>query len=104
MITTQIVFAFLHISSPYARNIFPTSFDLDTRLIAALTREHRRRCRVLAPGEAQPGPVPCSDALARQGKALDEVIAAILAGAQASARTPRLTGREVRAVLCAAAC
>ena len=36
---------------------------------------------------AQSGQVPCSDALARQGKVLDEVSAAILADAQASART-----------------
>jgi len=41
---------------------------------------------------AQPGPVPCSAALARQGKTLDEVIAAILAGAQASARTLSIGG------------
>ncbi len=36
---------------------------------------------------AQSGQVPCSDALARQGMALDVVSAAILADAQASART-----------------
>ena len=34
---------------------------------------------------AQSGQVPCSDALARQGKVLDEVSAAIHADAQASA-------------------
>ena len=36
---------------------------------------------------AQSGQVPCSDALARRDKVLDEVSAAILDDAQASART-----------------
>ena len=36
---------------------------------------------------AQSGQVPCSEALARRGNVLDEVSAAILADAQASART-----------------
>ena len=62
-------------------------------LITHFNRGADPRARWLGAGlpadirRAQSGQVPCSDALARQGKVLDEVSAAILADAQASART-----------------
>jgi len=73
--------------------ICQADYFLRKRLIAAMTREHRRRRRVLAPGSSEKrSRVQCLVLTRLRGRErhLDEVIAAILAGAQASARTTLL--------------